>query len=156
MRLLALVAAGLLAGSVMGAPVPKAKQAADEEAIRGTWEVVGIEVGGNQKIDPPFDGERWVFGKGGKLTTTVGGKVQTEQTYTLDPAAKPKALDMTGDLSGVSQCLYELDGGKLRVCFQWSVKDGGKPVRPDQVKADGQKRIMIVTLKRVTDENKDK
>lgn len=153
MRLLALLAAVLFAGSLMAED--KKEKPKDEEAIVGTWKVEKYDVGKEDKerTDRATKGTP-TFTKDGKLTMTDGGNTR-EMEYKLDPKAKPKGLDMTG-YGHTVPALYELDGDTLTICTQTGVNEGEKFVRPEAIKADIKKDIAVMTLKRVKDEKKDK
>jgi uncharacterized protein (TIGR03067 family) len=149
MRLFALLAAGLFAGAVMAAPVPKAK---DEDAILGTWKIEKVESG-----DPGFKGPpamaisklRVVFKKDGKAVEVGQDGSEHEAAYTLDPSGKPKAVDITrGDQTTLYA--YDLDGDTLRLC----VMSFTPKTRPAEVNPEG-KGVTVRTLTRVRDEKKD-
>jgi uncharacterized protein (TIGR03067 family) len=158
MRPLALLAAGLFAGSVMAAPVPKEK-AKDEEVILGTWKVEKLDTGGPD--GPPqseVDKIRLVFEKDNGLRVLGGPSgEEVKGTFKIDPSAKPKAFDMTVASPGkgghveVMLGLYELDGDALKLC----IPKGPNTKRPEEVRPDG-KSVAVLTLTRVKDEKKDK
>lgn len=152
MRLLSLLAAGLSVGLLVAAPVPKdAKKVKDDEAIVGTWKVEKCECE-KWKVTPPTAEElaqvSLTFDKDGKLVVTNPGGIKSEYEYKLDPAAKPKAMDMTRE-GDVLKMVYELDGDTLKTCI------AGDGPRPTELKADGE-GVMLFTFKRVKDEKKDK
>ena len=151
MRLLAPLAAGLLAGSLMAAPVPKDK-VKDEEAVLGTWQVEGFDVGGSN--GPPAEVVaklRFTFTKDGKMVSVGPDGKEKVVEFKLDSSAKPKAIDTTTDGSS-SLGIYELDGDTLKMCLN----QGNEVKRPTEFKGDGKKFTFVMTMTRVKDEKKDK
>lgn len=139
--------------ALIAAPVPKEKPAVkDEDAILGTWSFEKIDIGGDVKGPPQEElGKmRLEFKKDGKMTMSRGeaGK-EKNGTYKLDPSAKVKTIDLI-DERRTSPGIYELNGDTLKLC----IAEGNNAVRPTEMKPDG-KRIAVVTLKRVKDDNKD-
>ena len=137
MVLVMLVAAGLASG----APQDKGKKAADK--FDGTWKVVSVERDG-QAVDDAKD----------DTVTFTGDKIAIKSkngdhagTFKLDPAQKPKTIDMTpsdGPQKGqVHAGIYSLDGDTLKICFTEPGKD-----RPKELTAKAGSGQMLVVLKR--------
>jgi uncharacterized protein (TIGR03067 family) len=157
MRLLTLLAAGLFAAPLMAADDKKdERKAKDEEAILGTWEVERIDAGGDVTPDliKATERERLTFAKDGEASTGGPDGKAVEGVYKLDPSAKPRAVDMRFGGGDPIPAVYELDGDTLKICLR-VVTSGEKPVRPGGVKLGGKEEV-VLTLKRVTDEKKDK
>ena len=78
-----------------------------------------------------------------------GGKKGPETTYTMDPTAKLKTIDLS---DGEYACLYELDGDTLKFCTF------GSATRPEEFKARGKglDAKLIIMFVRDMDEKKDK
>lgn len=154
MRLLALLAAGLFAGSLIAADDKKDdKKGKDEEAIIGSWKIDALDLG--VKDGPSADAlkdVRMVFKKEGKLGLVGPDGKAKDQEYKLDPAAKMKAIDIVADGKTVPG-LYELDGDTLKLCIFFGPTTD-KVARPTEFKADG-KGVAVLTLKRVKEEKKD-
>jgi uncharacterized protein (TIGR03067 family) len=113
-----LLAAALLAGFAVAAPVPKAaKKKDDATQIVGTWK-------------PAADAGCWYqFNADGTMQTWHGlGKGSPlDWTWTLDPTATPKRMKLTRAVgSGVYDCIYELDGDGLKIAFVLGAKDPQK------------------------------
>jgi uncharacterized protein (TIGR03067 family) len=147
MRLLALLAAGLLAGG----SIADDKKPKDEEAILGTWRIEKIDDGKEGAQPAKKEGMRsMTFAKEGKLSVTMGGGDEHQGKYELDSTAKPKRIDMSSK-EGTTLALYELDGDtlSLAVCAE------GQTARPTAFKADGESTA-VWTLKRVKDDPKAK
>jgi uncharacterized protein (TIGR03067 family) len=148
MRLLALLAAGLFAGSLLAADDKKDKPK-DEEAILGTWKIEKFETGtGKDPTAEEFAKARFTFMKDGKMVSVEPDGMETKMEFKLDPAAKPRAIDTTLEKKTTAG-IYELDGDTLKIALPLGDK------RPTEMKADG-KGVMVMTLKRVKDEKKDK
>ena len=147
-----LLAGVLVACSVLSAaPIPKekGKPVKDDDAIQGMWRVEKYE----GTDGPPPDEvakARIVFGDGKVTTLMAGAPEDNPLPYTLDPTAKPKAIDFT-EKAGVLAGIYELDGDTLRLCMA----KGTGMARPTEMKAVG-KEVAFMILKRVDDEKKGK
>jgi uncharacterized protein (TIGR03067 family) len=167
MRLLALMAVGLLAGSLLigCGPAPAMtspdtgdkkddKKVKDEEAILGKWQMEKVDNGSPDDKPPPAETlakMSMTFKKGGKMVTVVADGREIEGEYTLDTTAKLKTIDLTDSDSGAktaSPGVYELDGDKLTICV-----NPAKTTRPSEFKADG-KFVLLFVLKRVKDGGK--
>lgn len=156
MRLLALLAAGLFVGALTvgcGPAASSTQDKKDEEAIVGKWRLESGDLG-YPSPKPPTAEElakvTMTYGKDGKMVMVMPDGRQLEYEYKLDPAAKPKALDLTFHVkgtSGTSRSVYELDGDTLMVAMPKSREMD----RPTELKADG-KGVMLTTFRRVKDE----
>ena len=148
------LSSAILLATVVGvtaAPIPKAK-VKDEESIVGTWQVEKFDFGADAAPVPTdFTQMKLAFSAEGKLTITMGDKPQKESAYKLDPAAKIKAIDITGEQGRTASGIYELDGDTLKIC----VPERSGTVRPTEMKPDG-KQVAVVTLKRIKEEKKEK
>ncbi len=113
-RALLILTAALLAA----ADKPPDDVKKDLEKMQGTWVMTVLEIDGKLVPEEKLKDTTLVI-KGDKYTTTVKGKSH-EATFTLDPAKKPKAIDMTmadgPNKDKVHRGIYELDGDTLRLC----------------------------------------
>src|SRR5215471_17812360 len=111
----------------------------DAKHIQGTWALVKAELGGQLMKD-----DVWT-----KITLKLNsGKYELtaentdKGTYTIDPSAKPKTLDITGtegpNVGKTIPAIYELDGDTLRVCYGL----GGAP-RPTEFKSPTGTKIFL-------------
>ena len=131
------------------------KKSKDEEAILGTWKVEKFDSGGiNEPKLEELANLRMTFTKDGKLSMNDDLGRKREVDYKLDPAPKPKAIDMGADGTTIPG-LYSLDGDTLILCAARGVSDGKKLTRPTEIKADGKAEVAVITLKRVKDEKKE-
>src|SRR5262249_55473856 len=124
---------------------------ADKDAILGTWVVERVEVNGKDVSDTD-EGKKI---KGAVLTVTAdemtmegAGKKDT-QKYRLDPAATPKALDLS-DGADTVEGVYSLDGDTLKVCSPMT-KDGP---RPTEVASKEGSNTSLMVMKRRAKEKK--
>jgi uncharacterized protein (TIGR03067 family) len=161
---LKLVAAALLAVALAGvggiayyglAVEPPAKDdkkaerpKADQDAILGTWKVEKVEEDGKDASDTD-EGKRF---RSAPLTITKSKMVMAgalEMTYQLNPAARPKAMDLDNGGGKTWACVYSLDGNTLKICAPRM--PGGK--RPTEVVAKvGGNTRMLVLKRRAKDE----
>jgi uncharacterized protein (TIGR03067 family) len=67
-------------------------------------------------------------------------------TYALDPAKKPKAIDLRAGKDGpvVLRGIYEVEGDRLKICY-------GAGERPDKFAARAGSERAFIKLKRVKD-----
>jgi len=119
--------------------------AKDGDTIQGTWLPSAAELGGKMFPDEVRKTIKLVI-KGDKYTVTVGEKVD-KGTVKLNPAAKPKALDITGtegpNKGKTILAIYERNGDTLRVCYDLSGKN-----RPKEFKTKEGTQLFLVTYKR--------
>src|SRR6516164_11561940 len=115
------------------------------DAIEGTWLPETAELAGKMFPDEVRKTIKLVV-KGNKYTVTVGEKVD-KGTIKLNPAAKPKALDITGtegpNKGKTILAIYERNVDTLRVCYDLSGKN-----RPKEFKTKEGTQLFLVTYKR--------
>jgi uncharacterized protein (TIGR03067 family) len=119
--------------------------AKDGDTLDGTWLPSTAELGGKPFPDEVRKTIKLVV-KDDKYTATVG-KAVDQGTVKLDPAAKPKAMDITGtdgpNKGKTFLAIYERDGDTLRVCYDLSGKS-----RPSEFKTSEGTQLFLVTYKR--------
>jgi uncharacterized protein (TIGR03067 family) len=142
-HLLTAVAVGLLLGA--GAPAGEGKK--DREKLEGTWIPVRIEEGGNVKEGD--DNHRLIF-KGDEFTIKKGDDVFIKGKFKLDPAKKPRHIDMeiTEDarnkyVGQTAHGIYALEKGELK----WCLAEPGNE-RPTEFAAPAGAKQFYVVLKR--------
>jgi uncharacterized protein (TIGR03067 family) len=127
----------LAAASLLAAAGVRAQDARkDQEALQGTWVMTAKEFMGKKASEDEIKklGTRIVL-KGDTVTVSTldAGEyvVVSEATFKLDPATKPKSMDLTvtgGPSKGKSGlAIYELDGDTLKVC--WAIDEEKRPTR---------------------------
>ena len=107
-RVLLVMAAGLL----LAADKPKDDAKGDKDKFQGSWKVVSGEHDG-VTLPEEKTKELTVTFQDDKVTIRVGDKTEPEQTFKLDPAKKPREIDVTPHAKGI----YELKGDDLKIRF---------------------------------------
>jgi len=124
---------------------PVLRAARPRDTIEGTWLPAAAELGGKAFPDEIRKTIKLVV-KDDRYTVTVGKQVD-QGTVKLDPAAKPKALDITGtegpNKGKTIRAIYERDGDTLRVCYDLSGKG-----RPTEFKTRAGTQLFLVTYRR--------
>jgi uncharacterized protein (TIGR03067 family) len=129
--LLFAVTAPLSAGDARDEAVKK-----DRQRYERTWQVVSLEVNGNQSADEDARKSTVVNEADGTWAIEVGGKVVARGTSEIDPTKKPRAVDFTvteGDNSGkAARGIYEFKDDTRTVCL---VQPGGERPHPGRPQA---------------------
>ena len=120
------------------------QQADDSKNIQGTWLPVKGEIGGAPMKDETLKIISMKL-EGGKYE--VKAENLDKGTYTIDPSAKPKTIDVSG-VEGPNAgkkllAIYELQGDTLRICYGL----GGSP-RPTEFKSPAGTPTFLVTYER--------
>jgi len=95
----------------------------DQQRIQGTWRLSSVQRNGaNDPNLGPFGDASFHF-RGNRITIQFPGGQLVEQTFRLDPAQKPKAIDIVTVDPGGGQgqrmdAVYELNGDTFTVCIQ--------------------------------------
>ena len=134
LRVLLLVAAGLL----VAAEDPKADAKKDKENIQGAWKAVSGEAGGQKLSDERIESIKIVIAAD-KITVNVADNTRVS-TYKIDPAQKPKTIDLTNEMDQTAPGIYELDGDNLKVCWN---QGGSERPKKFESKPDTQVRLMV-------------
>jgi uncharacterized protein (TIGR03067 family) len=153
MRLLALLAAGLFAGTLIADD--KKDKPKDDEAIVGVWRFESIDTGDEVTSGKSKELAKLQFTfKKGEAAIQFGGEEAKFLPFKLDGKADPKTMDINpDDAKQAMKFLYTLDGDTLVVCL----KNGPAGAdRPTEFKPNKGKSTALITLKRVKDEKKDK
>jgi uncharacterized protein (TIGR03067 family) len=144
------VALFLMTGVVVVGQEPKAASK-DQEALQGLWQAVELEFNG-QKAPAEAVKAFQVQIKGDQLVFNPATD-NRKHTFVIDPAAKPRAMDLTpadGPAKGrkMPYAIYKLDGDKLTICLD---KEGTTGKRPAEFKAAAGDGFALITLERVKD-----
>jgi uncharacterized protein (TIGR03067 family) len=120
----------------------------DDKAMHGTWTPLSAELAGAAM--PPAVVKSIVLKlDSGKYEVSVGGKLD-RGTYTLDPAAKPKAMIIRGtegpNRDKTFLCIYTIEGDTLRVCYDLSGK-----MHPTEFMTTPANQLYLVTYTRKKD-----
>jgi uncharacterized protein (TIGR03067 family) len=111
----------LLLGAIQVVAADKKEDAVKDatEKLQGTYTCVATETDG-MKGDADRVKSLKLVVKDKKWTVYVNDKVSTLATFTIDPAKKPKTIDLTGTMGGDKGVkylgIYELDGDDLKLC----------------------------------------
>lgn len=119
--------------------------AKDRMTIEGTWLPVEAELGGQKFPDEHLKTIQLTMTKG--TYTAKVGEVLDKGNYKLDPAAKPRAINITGtegpNKGKTLLAIYELTGDSLRICYDLKGKK-----RPTEFKTAKNTQQFLVTYKR--------
>ncbi len=154
---LVLVAISLLMAGIgppAGAGDAKADAVKEElKRLEGTWAVVSREANGKEA--PAEQSKGKLLFKADKLSLCGSdGEVIGEATFTIDPAKKPRHLDLTvtkgtGDFKKYegkkSLAIYEVDGDTLKAC--WTLF-GEERERPAAFATKPDSGLLLVRYKR--------
>jgi uncharacterized protein (TIGR03067 family) len=123
----------------------RSDDAKDVDTIEGTWLPSTAELAGKKFPDEVRKAIKLVV-KDDKYTVTIG-KAVDKGTVKLNPAAKPKELDITGtdgpNKGKTIRAIYERDSDTLRICYDLSGKG-----RPKEFKTKEGSQLFLVTYKR--------
>jgi uncharacterized protein (TIGR03067 family) len=103
-----------------GASSPKNAKKTDRDRIQGSWKGTKLEVEGKSAPGKFVEKGKYVF-KGNRLTIFEGEKNMGKATFALDPAKKPKTIDITateGPGKGKTVYgIYRIEGDTLTLCI---------------------------------------
>jgi uncharacterized protein (TIGR03067 family) len=112
--------------SVLGADQTKDAARNDLEALQGEWKLVSATRDGKTMPADDVKVMKCTI-KGDKFTITRDGKAVEAGAVKLDAAKKPKEIDLPlGDGKQTALGIYELSGGKYRMCYSPPGKDRPK------------------------------
>jgi uncharacterized protein (TIGR03067 family) len=122
----------------------------DRQLIKGTWQIVTLEVNGNKSDDADAKKLTVVNGADGTWSLRSEGQEVFKGTSTIDPTRKPKTIDFTptsGDSKGeLFWGIYELGETTRKLCFAPAGKD-----RPTEFRSTAGSDHILVTFERVKD-----
>jgi uncharacterized protein (TIGR03067 family) len=121
----------------------------DRAKIQGTWKVVEVVFKGQTIPEEQSKEMRFVFTEDKMTIMGFPGRDKREYTYSLDPAATPRAIDplaLDGPFKDKKRpAIYELDGDSLKVCIpSKETKD-----RPTEFKSPRDSNLGLFVLRRV-------
>jgi RNA polymerase sigma factor (sigma-70 family) len=129
---------------------PETLKKTDAENIQGDWKVHSFIHDGREPGGAEGDRFKTATVKitADEITATVGGEDRVS-TYTIDPKARPKTMDITHKRAGggeeLSRGLYKLEGDTLTFCA--NRKPGAD--RPTDFDSKEGSDIIVMVLKRV-------
>ena len=138
-RLCLLVA---LFGLPLVAEEKKTDPKATANALKGKWEIASASFNGN--ASPTLKGRILEFGDG-EFTTYDGEKKGRTISFTLDPKADPKEIDLNRD-GGETKALgiYVIDKDELKLCYAEPGAD-----RPKKFESAAGDKIFLLVMKRM-------
>jgi RNA polymerase sigma factor (sigma-70 family) len=127
---------------------PEKQAKDDKQLLQGTWVFVSGEAKGRKFPAESLKNCRMTF----KDNTFIMRMAQTKEgTYTLDPKAKPRAIDLTID-GGTGEGIYALEGDMLKLCLSEKQKQN----RPTEFSGkDKESNQVYFVLKRDTKAGKN-
>jgi len=149
MRILALLAAGLLMGVALSAPVPKAlkNKVTDAELLAGRWEIVSEDEGNDHKRK---DSTMYAVFKDGNVSTGSAARTGfVNRPFKVEDGQSHKCLDVEYAPGKFVPYIYELDGDTLRWCHS-------QPDQPRPTEFKGGRGRYCFVYRRVQEEKKDK
>ena len=117
----------------------------ERAALQGLWKVVEFE-GPNGKKDDVV-GATLEFDKDGKNITLMRNNESKKGTFKLNPAAKPKEIDITPSdgKEKTMEGIYVIEKNTLKICLcEESSSDG----RPNEFAVKEGKKYVLITLER--------
>jgi uncharacterized protein (TIGR03067 family) len=112
----------------------------DQASLQGFWSVVLAEKDGEAIPEEGLRLLKVVFA--GNTMTIRDGEKGEKADFRLEPAAKPKAIDMIPDgEEEISRGIYELDGDTLRLA--WRNEDGARPTEIPASSVAGVTRLIL-------------
>jgi uncharacterized protein (TIGR03067 family) len=132
--------------TIVFAAAARSQDAAEErKALQGTWLPTAAELGEKAFNEATLKTMKLVL-DGDKYTVTVG-KGTDKGTTKIDPAAKPKTMDIIGtdgpNKGKTFLAIYELKNDTLRICYDLTGK-----VRPAEFKTKKGEKLFLATYKR--------
>jgi uncharacterized protein (TIGR03067 family) len=139
------VMVGFVAGAVLLAAGQgdEAAQKKEKARLQGEWKVAKLETskGG---VEEDFVGARFTIGEAGTIELQKGGETK-KATFTINPAAKPKEMDITPEGKDVAmKAIYQLEKDKLQICLE----DDPNGPRPTEFAVKEGSRQVLIMLER--------
>jgi RNA polymerase sigma factor (sigma-70 family) len=126
------------------APAKDDKPKGDKDAIQGTWKATAFEEDGKDAFDTT-EGKRFreaTFTITADKIVIKSGDDVLEMSYQLDPAAKPKAIDLDNQKGKTFKGVYSLDGDSLKICAP-SDPEGNRPTEVATKEGSGSKLLVL-------------
>ena len=144
--LLSLTIVGLVFGTAVADDAEEAIKK-DRKKIEGTWRVTSLEIGGKKSAEDDAKKITVENRADGSWTLCSEGQEVGKGTSTIDPAKKPKTIDLEITSDGTTEThlgIYELGDKTRKLCFA----PPGKP-RPTEFASASGSDAIYVTFERV-------
>jgi uncharacterized protein (TIGR03067 family) len=132
-------------GTTHGVSIRSTSTLDDAKAVQGSWKPTKAELAGRPMPDAVLKSISLKL-YNGKYEVLVGEQPD-RGSYTLDVAAKPKGMTITGsegpNSGKIFPAIYELKGDTLRICYDLSGTE-----RPAEFKSLAGTRLYLVTYNR--------
>lgn len=142
---LAAIGAVLVGGTLLAFGSDKSR---DKKTMQGRWKVVAITVNGEKASQKIVDAAGYIISDN-RLTPTVNGteRENSDVAFKLNEDEKPKQIDLVemDDRKEKSIGIYELKGGRLRICFS---KVPSKRPEKFESRPGGPARTLIILEKK--------
>jgi uncharacterized protein (TIGR03067 family) len=130
----------MAAGLLLAAGDPQENAVRQElENLRGRWKLISW---GEEPMPQEFQATLTFF-LGDRYWIQLPDRDQGEGTYRIDPAFKPKTLDLTPGEGPhkwqTRRTVYELEGDTLRICFRDADSE-----RPTELKTQRPEQVVLV------------
>jgi uncharacterized protein (TIGR03067 family) len=120
----------------------------DRELILGAWKVVRADANGKHQPRDVSTEQRWTITRE-RITIDHGDGEKGEVEYKLDPAVRPRAVDLTfngAPWRGTTfHGIYELKGNQLKVCYTRAV---GRRPTTFSVNGEADRGSVLLVLQR--------
>jgi uncharacterized protein (TIGR03067 family) len=156
MRIAAILVTLATASSIAAEPKDDLVKA-ELKKLEGSWQMVLEEKDGVSRQNLP---DRWHI-KGSRYAISFNAsnlKSPTEYQISIDPSKKPKQIETRMELKGPDGKpflgtpmvgIYEIDGDKLRICYEFYMHSDKPRGRPDSFSAPKGANRLLLIFKRV-------
>lgn len=115
----------------------------EHTALQGVWKIIGFETPDGKKDD--LNDATMEFDRDGKTLTFTKGNDTKKGTFKLNPAGKPKEIDIKpNDDNKTFEGIYEIKGKTLKLCLCPDGNDG----RPSEFAIKDGKKHVLITMER--------
>jgi uncharacterized protein (TIGR03067 family) len=117
----------------------------EKAALQGIWKIVDVEGPNGKQND--LEGATLEFDKDGKNITLTKGDKTKKGTFKLNPAGKPKEIDITppDDNTKTMEGIYMIEKNTLKICI---CHEGSSDGRPSEFAVKDGKKHVLITLER--------
>jgi uncharacterized protein (TIGR03067 family) len=117
----------------------------EKAALQGVWKIVRVETPKGNETD--LEGATFEFDKDGKNVVFMHNNQTKKGTYKLNPAGKPKEIDITASDDNIKtlEGIYKIDKNQLKICL---CPDGSGDGRPSEFAVKDGKKFVLITLEK--------